>query len=340
MKTTNRPANLLVPIWIIALLIMTDGIQTALSDQNPVTAARTGQLSVLSFNIWGGGLNEGKSIDETVAAIRAADADIVGLQEVTAEGEICTAEDCEPTGESVAADLARALGYYCYEQKKVSAANWNNAILSRYPIIRATPNDLGVAIDVAGRTVNAFNIHLTDFPYQPYQLLRIEYGDAPYLNSAEQAIESASQARQPALDLLFEDIETVDPAETSFIFGDFNEPSHLDWTQSAVDAGNQPLVVAFPTAMAVENKGFIDAMRAVSPDEVARPAFTWTPNTSRADPNDHHDRIDYVFVRGENISIQSVAIVGEKSPEADIVVQPWPSDHRAVKVTVKLNGSE
>lgn len=33
----------------------------------------------MTFNVWGGGANEGKSIDETVAAIVAADADIIGV---------------------------------------------------------------------------------------------------------------------------------------------------------------------------------------------------------------------------------------------------------------------
>ena len=299
-------------------------------------AATTGvwQLRAMSFNIWGGGQNEGKSIDETVAAIRAADADIVGLQEVTAVANVCTTEDCEPGGRSVAADLAAALGYYYYEQKKVSEANWNNAILSRYPIGDATPNDLGVAIDVDGTTVYAFNIHLDDFPYQPFQLLGIEYGDAPFLQTAKQAIEAARQARQPALKLLFEDIRSIPWNAAAFIFGDFNEPSYRDWTPEAVEAGHQPLAVRFPTARDIEKRGFKDAFRAVFPDEVARPAFTWTPTSSADDPDDHHDRIDYVFVRGKGVTVYDAAIVGEKSPEADIVVTPWPSDHRAVVVTV------
>ncbi len=38
-------------------------------------------LRVMTFNIWGGGANDGKPVDETAAAIRAAGADIVGIQE-------------------------------------------------------------------------------------------------------------------------------------------------------------------------------------------------------------------------------------------------------------------
>ena len=34
--------------------------------------------------------------------------------------------------------------------------------------------------------------------------------------------------------------------------------------------------------------------------------------------------------------VESAAIVGESAPEADVVVTPWPSDHRAVAATVEL----
>ena len=80
----------------------------------------------------------------------------------------------------------------------------------------------------------------------------------------------------------------------------------------------------------MENEGFVDAFRVVFPDEVAKPGFTWTPSTEPTDPEDHHDRIDFVFARAPKLEVLSAGIVGEKAPEADIVVTPWPSDHRAV----------
>ena len=46
----------------------------------PGTAFPEVRLTLLSFNTWGSGLNEGKPIDETAAALTAADADLVGLQ--------------------------------------------------------------------------------------------------------------------------------------------------------------------------------------------------------------------------------------------------------------------
>ncbi len=293
-------------------------------------------LTVMSFNIWGGGANEGKPVDETVAAIRAAGADIIGIQETRLEGETCTADACPPIGESVAKAIAAALGYHYYDQTKVNAALWANAIVSRYPIGAATSNDLGVAIDVEGRTIHAFNIHLDDSPYQPYQLLGIEYGAWPFIETEAEAVRFAEETRGPALKLLMDDLKEAEGSAAAFVFGDFNEPSHRDWTEAAVAAGRHPTVVAYPTTLAIEKQGFIDAFRAVFPDEVAKPGITWTPTTEPSDPEDHHDRIDFVFARSLNLVVEKAGIVGEKSPEADIVSTPWPADHRAVAATIRF----
>lgn len=293
-------------------------------------------LTVMSFNIWGGGTNEGKPIDETAAVIRAAGADIVGIQETRQEAPDCSEETCPPASESIAAQLAQALGFHCYEQAKSNDALWANAILSRYPIGAATPNDLGVAIDVEGRRVYAFNIHFTDFPYQPYQVLGIPYGDAPFLKTAAEAARAASAARGSGVALLVEDLKAAAGADAAFVFGDFNEPSHHDWTAATAAAGRHPYAVDFPTARAVESQGFVDAYRAEHPDELARPGYTWEAIARPADVQVHHDRIDYVFARGANLVVEQARIFGEKTPEADVVVTPWPSDHRAVVATVRF----
>jgi endonuclease/exonuclease/phosphatase family metal-dependent hydrolase len=302
----------------------------------PLPAGGETVLTVMSFNVWGGGTNEGKSVDETAAAIRAAGADIVGLQETQAESPRCEEESCPPAGERIAAKLAAALGFHHYDQTRQNEALWSNAILSRYPIGEPTPHGLGVAIDVAGRRVWAFNVHLTDFPYQPYQLVGIPYGDAPFLDTGEAAARAAEDARGSAVRLLLEDIAAADGADAAFVFGDFNEPSHRDWTARTAAAGRHPVAVAFPSARAVESQGFVDAYRAAHPDEVASPGYTWEAVARPADAAVHHDRIDYVFARGEGLVVERVQVVGEKTPEADLVVTPWPSDHRAVAATVRF----
>lgn len=291
-------------------------------------------LRVMSYNIWGGGANEGKGIEETVAAIKAAGADVVGLQETRLESDPCTAEHCPAVGDSVAPAIAAALGWYVYDQKTENVALWANAVISRYPIGPASPNDLGVSLDVNGKTVWIFNIHLDDEPYQPYQLLDIEYGPAPFIKTEAEAVKFATQTRGPALGLLMADMELAKEAVAVFVTGDFNEPSLHDWTAEAVAAGNHPVPVKWPTTGRLVEAGFIDAYRAVWPDPVAKPAYTWTPSYEETATDDHPDRIDFVLARGVGLAVTKAAIVGEDGPRSDIVVMPWPSDHRAVVVEV------
>ena len=302
-------------------------------------AAET-RLTLLSFNAWGAGLNEGKPIDETVAVLRAADADLVGLQETSAEGAACTVADCPPGEHSVVLELAAALGVHGHLQQGDERVIWANAILSRFPIAGVTPRGLGVVVEADGRRIAVFNIHANDFPYQPYQLLGIPYGDAPFLDTAEAAVQAAAEARGAALRLLLEELAAAEGTDAQVIFGDFNEPSHRDWSARAAAAGRHPLAVEWPLVRALEAEGFVDALRAVHPDEMSKPAFTWTPTTRPDDPADHHDRIDFVLVRGGAgvaLSVEAAGIVGEQAPEADLVVTPWPSDHRAVRAVIRLD---
>jgi hypothetical protein len=59
-----------------------------------------------------------------------------------------------------------------------------------------------------------------------------------------------------------------------------------------------------------------------------------SPNTDH--PDHHHMRIDYVYFKGEGIQVTEAKIIGEKKENADIVVSPYPSDHRAVVSTFSL----
>jgi len=300
----------------------------------PTTAETT--LRVMSYNVWGGGGNEEKPIDETLAVLRAANADLIGLQETRLEGEVCEADYCPAAGDSVGPALAEALGYYYYEQTEENVALWANGVLSRYPITGQAPHDLGVSIDVEGQTVWLFNIHLDDEPYQPYQLLGIEYGPAPFISTAEDAVMWAEQTRGPAMALLAEAMVAADGASAVFVTGDFNEPSGHDWTQAAVAAGQKPVAVVWPTTAGLEAQGFVDTYRAIHTDPVAKPAYTWTPYYEETATDDHPDRIDFVLARAPGLTVTDAWIVGEDGPRSDLVVTPWPSDHRATMAEVKF----
>ena len=300
-------------------------------------------LRVMQYNIWGAGKNENKPVDDTVAVIRAVNADIVGMQETRAENQ-----DCLPgVGDSAAKAVADALGFYYYDQTHVMGydpetyAIFDNAIISRYPILNSTKEDTGVQIDVGdGSMVYVFNLHLPDYPYQPYQLMNITYGEAPFLTTEEEAIDAANQARGKGMDRFYSDLKEVDEDDVVFIFGDFNEPSYLDWTEAAAEAGYHPMKVEYPTSKKLADNGFVDALRQVFPDEVKDPKFSWPTLLYIEEPEEEplKDRIDFIYVRGKGTEVIDAGIVGEDLSVADIVYEPWPSDHRAVVATVSMRG--
>jgi exodeoxyribonuclease III len=301
----------------------------------PVTARSQTGLKILTFNIWGGSLHNGAVLEDTVAVLRATGADIIGLQEVRPLGESASRRAGMGKQGTVTREIARALGFHCHDQIGRPALRRSNAVLSRFPITGATESGLGVRIDVSGRAITVFNLHLEDAPYQPYQLMRIPYDRSPFLTNSAEAVTAAVAARGAMIDRLERDLVGQE-SETIIITGDFNEPSFRDWTTRAAAIGRHPVAVDWPATRRIERLGFTDAFRSVFPDEIAKPGDTWAV---RPGEPEHHDRIDFVFVRGPDLSVEAAAVVGEKAPEADLVITPWPSDHRAVLATLRFGAS-
>jgi endonuclease/exonuclease/phosphatase family metal-dependent hydrolase len=283
-------------------------------------------LRVMSFNLWHGGDAGKQPLSQTMEVIRAARADLAGLQE-TGGFE----QDKGAGRPDHGRKLAEMLGWHYFDQGE------RTGVLSRFPILTNTPRRWGVTVRLpSGREVRLFNAHLLHAPYQPYQLLNIPYANAPFIKTAAEAVSEARKARGGQVErLLAELTPALAAGQPVFLTGDFNEPSHQDWTPRAARAGRCPLAVEYPTTLAVTAAGLRDAFRVAHPDEVARPGHTWTPTTTPDDPKDRHDRIDFVFVGG-GVTVKRCEIVGEDGKFADLLVRPYPSDHRAVVATVEI----
>ena len=71
-----------------------------------------------------------------------------------------------------------------------------------------------------------FNCHLYYIPYQPYQLNGIPYGDYPFIDTEEEAVWFANEARREEVTRYQKDIQQVmKEGYPVFLTGDFNEPS-------------------------------------------------------------------------------------------------------------------
>jgi exodeoxyribonuclease-3 len=280
-------------------------------------------VKVMSYNIYRGGTHRGQALSQTAKVIQEAKADIVGVQETRSPGGVN------------AEKLAQLLGWNHYVNPR------NTVILTRYEIVERKRDGIKVKLP-SGHEAYIFNLHLPSNPYQPYQLLSIrpkshKHWDTPFIKTESEAIAGARKARGRENATLLRQIRSLPDKETPvFVVGDFNEPSHLDWTEEAAKSGRHPIKVAYPTSLEMAKAGFADAWRTIYPDEMKKPGFTWSPLAKADDPKDHHDRIDFVYFKGKSVEVTDVKIVGENKENSDIVVSPYPSDHRAVIATFTL----
>jgi endonuclease/exonuclease/phosphatase family metal-dependent hydrolase len=284
----------------------------------PALAQDQVDLRVMSFNIWYGGVQVSQT--ELIDILKASDADIIGLQ--------------EPDGQTAA--LAAAAGYPYVDLRR--------HILSRFPLFdpklgERTETGQAVyplagldadapqvwAMVAPGRVVALGNLHLTSDPYGP-DLLR----DGTPL---PEALQGEADTRLAEIDAYAAGIAPLVQAGTPVIVtGDFNTPSHLDYTEAAI--GLRPAMTAavpWPVTLRMEAAGFTDTFRAAHPDPVARPGVTYSPGfpwpVQRA--GESLDRIDYVFAA--NATVRGAATWGEPdNPDVDRSFPRWPSDHRAV----------
>ncbi|GII54629.1 hypothetical protein Pth03_30180 [Planotetraspora thailandica] len=279
------------------------------------------RLRVMTLNIFYGGddldLKTGdfcavangcpQSLVQIERAIKQARADIVGIQEPERNVE----------------KIASALGWYGSNRAHV---------MSRFPIIDPPGGDgVYVFVEVApGRVVAVANTHLPSDPYGPY-LVR----DG---GTVKQVLDLERKTRLPAVQNLVKVLPALAREGIPVMLtGDFNSPSHLDWTPAV--AAKRPEVrypVKWPASSALAAAGLRDTYREAHPDPVAVPGFTWTPGSPEADPHEVFDRIDWVLTAGPSRTVDST-VVGEKGgPDVGVGLSPWPTDHRGVVSTLDV----
>jgi endonuclease/exonuclease/phosphatase family metal-dependent hydrolase len=311
---------------IVAVVTLASAVaSSAPADAAPERSSHNAvEISVMTFNIFYGGddldLETGDfcqvadgceaSFDAVVATVLASGADVVGLQEA----------------ERNTRRLADSLGWY-YDER--------NHLISRFPLIDPPGADGVYAfVEVApGRVVAVANLHLTSDPYGPYAVR-----DGA---SVEEVMELERSVRLSEIQTLLEALPELERQQIPlFVTGDFNSPSHLDWTASVADARpDVPYAVSWPVAETLAAAGLHDSYRDAFPDPVARPGFTWTPGGPESAPEGQEvfDRIDWVLASGD-VTTKTSRIVGEAGgPDVDVAMVPYPSDHRAVVSTFTVH---
>ena len=129
--------------------------------------------------------------------------------------------------------------------------------------------------------------------------------------------------------------ETSEAGYPTFLTGDFNQPSSLDYTAETIGTREGvDEVVPWPVSEALLDIDFRDTFREVHPDPVANPGLTHdNPDFKQGGGG---DRIDYVYAGGPVETLDSQLVGETGDPNVDIGFETWTSDHRAVLSTFEL----
>lgn len=297
----------------------TDGSTTELTVAIPVVPkgeSMVKELTVLSFNLWFGGTQVKNYHAKQIRFIANSGADIVGLQESTGGHAI---------------RLAKAMGWDYWQGNDVG-------IISRYPMVKQyAPVDGAGAVRIAldrNHEINFWNCHLGYTPYGPYDFCFDHL-------SPEQVLKNEAKSRRtPQIINIMKQMEDhlSSSSRTPVIFtGDFNAPSHLDWTNATKKLHCGTGYFPWPTSKHPVDAGLIDSFREVHPDPLAEPGITWSPiyldNNGRDEPK---DRIDFIYHKGLKTQTSEAVVVGQPRAQPDHYNNEWPSDHAAMKTVFKV----
>ena len=274
------------------------------------------ELSVMTYNLWVGGTQVNDYHNKQIRFLGSSGVDIVGLQEST---------------DGHAIRLAQALGWDYWQGNDVG-------IISRYPIVEvypATSNAGAVRIALDGdKQVILWNAHLGYTPYGPYDFC-FDNMDKDVVITREAQSGRTGQMIE-IMDRMKEELKRADKTPV-LLTGDFNAPSHLDWTDSTKQLHCGVGSVLWPTSMYPTMAGLVDSYRVVHRDPVAQPGITWSPiylnNNGRPEPK---DRIDFIFHKGLQVLESDTVVIGNPKPEPNHEDNEWTSDHAAVKAIFKM----
>lgn len=286
-------------------------------------------LRVLVWNVWHGTNDVDQGPEKALQLIKDSKADICLLQE--------SYDISGPRGK-FGPWAAEQLGWNALQGKSPHLC-----VMSPYKVkktfFHAGWHGIGAELqDSKGRTLHAFS---TWIDYRSY--VSRYFQDNPKATDAELLAcetEHSSRAAQATKIISYLERQSLTDLKTPLLVGgDWNCPSHLDWTKETSEAFLHRRDLSLPVSVAMQKAGFKDCYRIVYPDPVKERGDTWSPlfreKEGKKLPLDRIDRLYYKSNQSQPLLKPVRAWVFPEELEDNAVPireRSFPSDHAALLI--------
>ena len=308
-----------------ALAIQAEAAQAV--DQN--------QMRVLVWNVLHGANDVDQGPEKALEIIRREDPDLVLLQE---------SYDIDGERGLLGPWMAQQLGWNSFQ-----GFSTHLCVLTPWKIEKtfehAVWHGIGAQVqDPAGRSLVAYSIWI-DYRAFVGDFLR----DHPEATDEELlACETTKSNRLAQAKAIVKHLKAEGHFQADLpllVGGDFNCPSHLDWTRDGEIAGRYRRALPLPVSKLMADSGFVDTYRAIHPNPVQRPGITWTPMfRGSVEKPETLDRIDRLYLHnprsGAKLKPTAAHVLPRQWAPLDQPVRQhaFPSDHGAVVIDLEWQG--
>ncbi|CAD5225447.1 unnamed protein product [Bursaphelenchus xylophilus] len=294
-------------------------------------------VTIMSFNTWNMAKGIVDGLNKIAKHILINNPDIVGLQEVRHHDEI------RQVTESLNKNDTQTWSY-------VYVPGEDTGIITRHTINVSSISNLTAGIGAQilldnKRKITLYSMHLDYTLYGPYALAFRTFNNLSVVDHAEchPGYCRCSNIKELVTSEHFKAALARSKTEPLFVVGDFNAPSHLDYTQETLP--RRGFVYNWPATFILQNaSGLVDSFRELYPDPVKYPGESWSTVNEFHTFGDWEyvipepqDRIDFIFYKSSGLkTVASGRYAGDFKPyPADPSLNDWPSDHYAYVSTFK-----
>tara|TARA_B100001059_G_scaffold141787_1_gene141746 strand:- start:2017 stop:4029 length:2013 start_codon:yes stop_codon:yes gene_type:complete len=316
------------PHMVVASLLLMLGLHQPVHSSE-VSSDDNG-LRVLVWNVLHGSNDVENGPEKTLEIIRESKADLVLLQE---------SYDIDGERPKLGAWLAEQLGWKQWQGESAHLCVLTHLDLEA-TFLHHPWHGVGAELkDSQGRSFIAWSIWIDWRAY-----ITRELRDDPGMSDAALlAAEDVRSSRLPQANAIIAHLDEVGHRKADIpvlVGGDWNTPSHLDWTEDTQRVYKHRRNLPLPVSLAMQDAGFTDTFREVHPNPVQRPGITWSPMFRESDGKvTGFERIDRLYLRNPSqarngwiLKPVSGHVLPEQWEDNAIPIEnrEFPSDHGAL----------